>query len=99
MAVNQSKPVTFVLEVDKTRGNPGEGIVGGEFQVFYRVEGEDSFHAIGAPGRLRRLRNGNEVHLRSVGLFAARDEYFDIDRLYFTTSRPFSVAELERVGD
>ena len=85
---NQDRPVTLVLALDKVKGNPDEGESGGEYQVFYRIDGEPSFHSLGPAGKLRRARNGNEVHLRTAGLLGAEGEYFDIDRIYYTTSDP-----------
>lgn len=85
---HQDRPVTLVLALDKVKGNPDEGESGGEYQVFYRIDGEPSFHSLGPAGKLRRARNGNEVHLRTAGLLGAEGEYFDIDRIYYTTSNP-----------
>ncbi|MCA9137090.1 MAG: hypothetical protein KDB00_10035 [Planctomycetales bacterium] len=84
----QITPVTFVLAMDKTKGNPGEGDAGGAYEIFFREQDDETFTPLGQPGTTRRSRNGNQIHLRTAGLFAARDEYFDIDRIYFATISP-----------
>lgn len=86
--LKQTQPVTFVLELDKADGNPDEGDTGGVYRIFYRQEGDKAFTQLGTGGTVRRLRNGNYVHFRMAGFFAATDEYFDIDRIYFTKTDP-----------
>lgn len=86
----QSKPVTFVLELDKARGNPDEGDVGGLYRIFYKQAVDKTFTQIGKTGDVRRLRNGNSMHFRTAGFFGAKEEYLDIDRIYYTNTDPLN---------
>lgn len=88
LAANQTTVVTFVLELDKQQGNTGKGNSGGVYRLFYRVGDSGGFQRVGRGGKVRRLRNGNQLHLSVQGFFGAKDEFFDIDRFYFTTQNP-----------
>ncbi|MEW4565462.1 carcinine hydrolase/isopenicillin-N N-acyltransferase family protein [Bremerella sp. JC770] len=84
----QPDKVTLVLELDKVQGNPDEGDFGGEYRIFMRHSAEEAFQQIGRPGRVRRLRNGNAIHFQVAGDFADDGEFFDIDRIFYTTNNP-----------
>lgn len=84
----QLEPVTFVLELDKARGNPDEGDTGGLYRIFFRKAEDKRFTQLGAQGQVRRLRNGNAIHFRTAGYLGFDDEYFDVDRIYFTAVNP-----------
>ncbi|HBN77304.1 MAG TPA: hypothetical protein DD473_16120 [Planctomycetaceae bacterium] len=86
--VKLEKPLTLVLEFDKEKGNPDEGETGGEYRIYFRKAGESGFQQLGTAGKIRRLRNGNAIHFRTAGFFAAKKEYFKLDRLYYTTTNP-----------
>ena len=90
LPAEQSQPVTFIIELDKAANNQGKGDSGGVYRLYYRVGADGPFQRIGGDGQVRRLRNGNYLHLRVEGYFGARREFFDIDRLYFTTRNPIS---------
>ena len=86
----QTKPITFVIELDKVEGNPDEGDSGGRYRVHYRVKGDETFTQLGDGGLVRRRRNGKYIQLRCAGRFAAKGEHFEIDQIYYTTSSPFA---------
>ncbi|MEW4453614.1 carcinine hydrolase/isopenicillin-N N-acyltransferase family protein [Bremerella sp. JC817] len=85
---NHPGPMTLVLQIDKIEGNPDEGEFGGEYRIFLRDGESGDFVSVGSAGRLRRHRNGNAIHLQTAGSFADPGEYFDLDRIYFTTQNP-----------
>ncbi|QDT36075.1 carcinine hydrolase/isopenicillin-N N-acyltransferase family protein [Stratiformator vulcanicus] len=82
------EPISLALELDKVENNPDEGESGGVYRLYLKRAGESEYQQIGDVGQCRRLRNGNAVHLRVDGRFGDDKEYFDIDRLYFTTLAP-----------
>jgi len=82
------QPITLILELDKVRGNPDEGDFGGEYRIFARSGSQQSFQQLGSTGKVRRLRNGNAIHFQVSGNFADVDEFFDIDRIWFTANSP-----------
>ena len=84
----QETPITLVLELDKVDGNNGESDAGGSYRVFVKSKGDNGFQQLGGKGKVRRLRNGNHMHLRSEGFFGATNEFLDIDRIYYTTTQP-----------
>ncbi|MEQ8787716.1 MAG: hypothetical protein RIC55_15540 [Pirellulaceae bacterium] len=88
LPARQREPVTFVIELDKVTRNSNEGDAGGVYRLFYRIGDKGPFRQAGVDGKVRRLRNGNQMHLRTVGAFGDDGEYFDIDRLYYTTRSP-----------
>jgi hypothetical protein len=82
-----AEPLTLVIELDKLARNSNEGDSGGVYRLYYRL-GTGKFTQIGGDGLVRRLRNGNALHLRTAGFFDDPGEYFDIDRIYYTTVSP-----------
>lgn len=88
LPARQTEPVTFVIELDKIARNSNEGDAGGVYRLFYRVGDRGPFKQAKTAGRVRRLRNGAALHLGVSGEFGDDGEYFDIDRLYYTTANP-----------
>lgn len=87
LPARQAEPVTLVIELDKLARNSNEGDSGGIYRLYYRVGG-GKFTQVGGDAPVRRLRNGNALHLRTAGFFDDPGEYFDIDRIYYTTESP-----------
>lgn len=85
---HEPKPITLVLELDKSKNNTGTGDVGGIYQIYYRRHSDSQFKKASETGITRRTRNGNAIHLRCAGYFGYKNEYFDIDRLYVSSDPP-----------
>ncbi|QDT13761.1 hypothetical protein [Planctomycetes bacterium K23_9] len=84
----QTQPIAFALELDKVAGNSGEGDSGGRYRLYVRPSGQSNFKPLGEVGKVRRLRNGNQLALHVEGYFGGEAEFLDIDRIYYSTARP-----------
>ncbi|MGB7347949.1 MAG: carcinine hydrolase/isopenicillin-N N-acyltransferase family protein [Pirellulaceae bacterium] len=84
----QTEPVVFAIELDKVDGNNGESDSGGAYRLYVRRRGQTKFQPLGEAGKVRRLRNGNHLALHVEGNFGGKDEFFDIDRIYYSTTKP-----------
>jgi hypothetical protein len=87
LPLNQTQPFTFVLELDKNAN---------EYSIYYKSASESTFSLFGTAS-VAADRAGNAMRLSYQGRFDGDGEFFDLDRIYATTTNPLDLPVIPTV--